>query len=77
VVLSAQLGGNFVEEGILKLASKDQLYRLPPPFHKQDFNKRKFPYTRISSENAAELLSAIGQIRTDAPEGTRFLVLHQ
>jgi hypothetical protein len=67
VVLAAQLGGHFVEEGILKLASKDQLYRLPPPLHKHDFNRRKFPYTRISSENVAELLSVIGDEESVAP----------
>jgi hypothetical protein len=67
VVLAAQLGGHFVEEGILKLASKDQLYRLPPPFHKHDFSRRKFPCIRISSKNAAELLSAIGDEESAAP----------
>jgi hypothetical protein len=57
IVISAQLGGYFTE-GCLRLASTNELSKLPPPFHKCKVSNRKIPYESISAEAASKLLEA-------------------
>nr|BAI44738.1 hypothetical protein [Alternaria alternata]BAI44800.1 hypothetical protein [Alternaria alternata] len=60
IVLSAQLAGYYEKGGFLQLASKGQMYLLPPPSRTQTFSSRKFPYLATDAKIAARMLSEIG-----------------